>query len=555
MRLRARPARKPRTPLSAFFPLKAGAGWNYHAGQVDELREGLAPDVPANLQRTGIGSVYLDGQRFEGLMSGGECEAYLISDEQILVRGGADPEGRAARVLLSAPATVGTQWETGRAGDRPSVSRIAGEDEVATPAGTFQCLRVEAVSSGGALTASWYAPGVGLVQQYTSADDQMMLLHSFFIPPDDLTGSVYVQAVGAGELEILLGGLRTGLYGQARLDGLILGSHEIGAARGSLRVVCRVPVGVPEQAPTVRIVVPPAEEVRPGGLRPFVNRIVRRGGALWLCTHGYGVWVHEPGRWLDSWYSLNPHNSAVDDYVTDVAFPAPDVALFGTRGRGVVVQRREGQRVISEPLFEQSREASEAFVTALALSDGWLYVGTEDQGLLRCRPHGAELEGVELPSRTVLCVASLAEGVLVGAEGATYMVRGSEASEVRALQGRTVLAVCQAESAEVLLGLRDGGLLRWDLADGLNAIDADFLIGAHDSVFHITRDGNRTLYLSTSRGLVETPADGPARLLQVEGAEGALCCLPDGADLWVATRPGIWRIEKEQPPSPAPGKR
>ena len=546
---------KQRASLPAYFPLKAGASWHYHYGPVEELRATLAPDLQPNVHRAGIGSVYFDGKHYEGLMSETGCEAFGISEQEVVVRGGADAEGRVTRLLLCAPPVVGTTWQTGSSRGQHSSGRIAGVDVVETPTGSFECLRVETVSSAGSMTACWYAPGVGLVQQYTSADDHMLLLHSHFIPPDDFTASLEIDVHGPGQLELLLGGNRTGLYGGDTLPGLMVGSHEVGAARGRFQVIKRCTVGVPEQEAAVRLEVPPAEEVRPGGLQPFVNRIVPHpDGSLWFCTHGYGVWVHQPHRWLDNWCSLNPHNTLVDDYVTDAVFPDDSSALFGTRGHGVIALRRSEREVSYRPLFASHQTGAEAFVTVLIIHEGRLFVGTEDQGLLVCDLDGAASRVPDLEAPAILCLAEVAQGLLVGTEQGAWLLQGNQVSRLESLGSRAVLAAHPEPTGRLLVGLREGGLLAVGVSGESEPVVAEQLIGPEDSVFDISADDQGNLYACTGRGVCQVSAEGECRLFEIQDAEGALAARRVGPDLWIAARPGIWRVSLDGTQQVGPGE-
>jgi hypothetical protein len=552
----ARSGRRQATSLQAYFPLRAGASWRYHYGPVEQLRQTLAPGLEPNVQRMGIGSVYLDGKRYEGLLSEAGCEAFEITESQASVRGGADAEGRVALTLFSAPAVVGTRWRSGSDPGGHGEGRIAGTDKVDTPAGCFDCLRVETTSGAGSMTVCWYAPGVGLVQQYNSADDHMLLLHSFFIPPDDLTASLEVEISGSGSPELMLGSNRTGLFGSSRLHGLVIGNHEVGAARGDFQIIRWCSVGEPGPDARVLLEVPDAEEVRPGGLRPFVNRIATHGdGSLWFCTHGYGVRVHQPGRWLDDWWSLNPHNSTVDDYVTDVVFPAGNRALFGTRGRGIIAMERSQNRMDYRPFFGSEESGALAFITALKMHEGRLYVATEDQGLLACSTEGAPECEVVMQEEVVHCLVELREGLFIGAEKGAWLLRKDGLRRIDALGDLTVLAAYQEPAGRILVGMRNGGLKAVSLDATIEAVDVQNLIDPQDSVFDISADDRLNLYICTSRGVCQMPPSGYAHRFEIRDAEGALCARRVGSDLWIAARPGLWRLCWQEDPRMNPSTR
>ena len=150
----------------SYFPITVGARWVYQSGQVEQTE--VVTDVKTDGEATvvTVGSVLPDGKvtpwntvavRPDGL--------FMLSETGQPY----DPPV----CLLKFPVKSGDRWED--ATTRPDIGKLRFTHEVKetktldTPAGKFECVRIEAAVAFGAVAtpathSHWYAPGIGLIQ-------------------------------------------------------------------------------------------------------------------------------------------------------------------------------------------------------------------------------------------------------------------------------------------------------------------------------------------------------------------------------------------------------
>lgn len=153
-----------------YFPTAAGAEWVY-----ENRRPLFVSDVRS---RDGVTVVTVMGRANTGPFV---HEVIEIAKAGLFRTRSGNSKFDPPVVLLRTPLKVGNEW-TYAYDETNVVVTIAAVETVEVPAGTFECLRVEAVfTTAGTETkyVEWYAPNVGLVRQAGSGGHYTMLLKSF----------------------------------------------------------------------------------------------------------------------------------------------------------------------------------------------------------------------------------------------------------------------------------------------------------------------------------------------------------------------------------------
>ncbi len=153
-----------------YYPVAAGNAWEYRI----TIHQ---PEVPDSLlyQRSEIVEVPADGfSLYPNVSRTGEFATLPESSRQY-VRWECLPDGLflpgSGREGITVPKTMepGSTWTTVEPGtDYEIVYTVEGREEVEVPAGTFEALKVRVDDGGeGQNIFKWYAPGVGLVKEYS----------------------------------------------------------------------------------------------------------------------------------------------------------------------------------------------------------------------------------------------------------------------------------------------------------------------------------------------------------------------------------------------------
>jgi hypothetical protein len=173
-----RPKELPKPVL--YYPTTVGEQWVLGL----DLEDGttVAPVVVVSAaEKGGVTTVAVANVNKDGTHTAGFTVE--VSDKGVCVvanpRGKVDPPHWQVKL----PAKAGTQWEvpvTGRDG-KPGVMvrTVAGEEEVATPAGTFRAVRVAVeYPAGTPWVTEWWAPGRGKVKQSSPGAAYPLVLKS-----------------------------------------------------------------------------------------------------------------------------------------------------------------------------------------------------------------------------------------------------------------------------------------------------------------------------------------------------------------------------------------
>lgn len=150
-----------------YFPTMKGAKSVFDAGGVD-----FAEVVTGVEEKDGAKLVALSLE-YEGTLK--PSGKVMVSDKGLLqVDRGGKPL-TTPTVLLKLPHKPGQTWETAE-GDKVVKMTAHGPEQVETPAGRFEAIRVEWEVAGKPFRTMWVAPGVGPVQV---KDGSLFVLKSF----------------------------------------------------------------------------------------------------------------------------------------------------------------------------------------------------------------------------------------------------------------------------------------------------------------------------------------------------------------------------------------
>ncbi|TPD89499.1 diguanylate cyclase [Stenotrophomonas maltophilia] len=232
-------------------------------------------------------------------------------------------------------------------------------------------------------------------------------------------------------------------------------------------------------------------------------------------------------------------------------YRAPDGALWIVAGERLY--RVEGDRLVL-----MHRLPGQLHLTAM-LQDrhGDLWLGTENQGLLRISAHGLERlpAGLNLPGGRVVSLREDAEGsIWVGANGGLYRLREtlfSSYTERDGLSGDYVRTVLEDRDRHLWVGSASG--LDLQTADGrFRAIPLHNRGGKAPSVLSLAQDAGGDLWVGTfGDGIYRLHADGRLRhnYAVADGLPGgnirAISIAPDGV-VWAGTQKGVVRIEGDE---------
>ncbi len=317
-------------------------------------------------------------------------------------------------------------------------------------------------------------------------------------------------------------------------------------------------------------------------------------GRLWLLYEGKGIGSLGPDGAFD--YQTPPADVPMALSFTKLVVDVQDRVWVGTLdglvvrdtdgvlrrapdswglGRGLVWPYRApdgvmwvvaGERIYrmqdGAPLL-QHRLPGVTHITAM-LQDrhGDLWLGTENQGLLRLSRHGLERlpPGLSLPGGRVVSLREDAEGsIWVGANGGLYRLREtlfSSFTERDGLSGDYVRTVFEDRQRQLWIGSASG-LDRRDAQGRFSPVPLRNNVGKSPSVLSLAQDREGTLWVGTfGDGIFRINEQGQ-RLRDYGNAEGlpggnirAISIDRDGV-VWAGTQKGVIRIEAGKVEQPA----
>jgi diguanylate cyclase (GGDEF)-like protein len=317
-------------------------------------------------------------------------------------------------------------------------------------------------------------------------------------------------------------------------------------------------------------------------------------GRLWLLYEGKGIASLGPDGVID--YQPPPSDVPMAMSFTKLVVDAQDRVWVGTLdglvvrdtdgvlrrapdswglGRGLVWPYRgpdgvmwvvAGERIYrmqdGAPLL-QHRLPGVTHITAM-LQDrhGDLWLGTENQGLLRLSRHGLERlpTGLSLPGGRVVSLREDAEGsIWVGANGGLYRLREtlfSSFTERDGLSGDYVRTVFEDRQRRLWIGSASG-LDRRDAQGRFSPVPLRNNVGKSPSVLSLAQDREGTLWVGTfGDGIFRINEQGQ-RLRGYGTAEGlpggnirAISIDQDGV-VWAGTQKGVVRIDAGRAEQPA----
>jgi len=237
-------------------------------------------------------------------------------------------------------------------------------------------------------------------------------------------------------------------------------------------------------------------------------------------------------------------------------YRAPDGVMWVVAGERIY-RMQDGA-----PLL-QHRLPGVTHITAM-LQDrhGDLWLGTENQGLLRLSRHGLERlpTGLSLPGGRVVSLREDAEGsIWVGANGGLYRLREtlfSSFTERDGLSGDYVRTVFEDRLRQLWIGSASG-LDRRDAQGRFSPVPLRNNVGKSPSVLSLAQDREGRLWVGTfGDGIFQINEQGQ-RLHVYGNAEGlpggnirAISIDRDGV-VWAGTQKGVIRIEAGQVGQPA----
>ena len=171
-------------PPPPYFPTRVGEQWVL--GFEEPHGRNMAPlVVTAAAEKDGVTTVTVANVNKDGTCGlGFTVEA---SDKGVCVVANAGGKVDPPQWLVKLPAKAGTKWEVpvpGQGGKAEVMVRtVAGEEDVATPAGTFKAVRVEVeYPAGTASTTEWWTPGRGKVKQQSAGAAVALVLKEVVAP-------------------------------------------------------------------------------------------------------------------------------------------------------------------------------------------------------------------------------------------------------------------------------------------------------------------------------------------------------------------------------------
>ncbi|MDV3468064.1 two-component regulator propeller domain-containing protein [Stenotrophomonas sp. C3(2023)] len=316
-------------------------------------------------------------------------------------------------------------------------------------------------------------------------------------------------------------------------------------------------------------------------------------GRLWLLYEGKGIGYLGPDGEFS--YSAPPPGLPLALSFTKLAVDAQDRVWVGTLdgmvlrdtdgvlkrapeawglGRGLVWPYRAPDGVLwivaGERLYRMDdgiprlahRLPGQIHMTAM-LQDrhGDLWLGTENQGLLRISQHGLERlpAGLNLPGGRVVSLREDAEGsIWVGANGGLYRLREtlfSSYTERDGLSGDYVRTVLEDRDRTLWVGSASG-LDRRERNGAFEPVPLHNRGGKAPSVLSLAQAGDGSIWVGTfGDGVLKLDRSG--RLLHTydtrEGMPGgnirAISIAPDGV-VWAGTQKGVVRIDARGPGVP-----
>ncbi len=231
-------------------------------------------------------------------------------------------------------------------------------------------------------------------------------------------------------------------------------------------------------------------------------------------------------------------------------YRAPDGSLWLVAGENLY--RVQGERAV----LVQHLPGYGHFTSMLRDRDGAIWLGTENQGLLRISAHGIErmLPGDVLPNGRIVSLLQDAEGsIWIGANGGLFRLRetlfagytrrdGLSGDYVRALLETPDGALWIGSAAGLDRMAPDGRIAPVALHDAPSVLslargsDGDLWMGTYaDGVFRL-RDGRVVRHYGTNEGL----PSGQVRALSVDAA----------GTVWIGTRSGVMRIDGDRLSAP-----
>jgi hypothetical protein len=182
-------------PAPNYFPLRVNDWWRYRATQASGgSSELLLTVVSEQRERDGSTRGCVEVSSPSPLIRDcySKTSSAVLLREQEYLGGGGKISLEPPRPLLKLPIRPGATWSwsgTARANVRvEESSQVVGSEKIEVPAGRFQTLKVVTrIEQGGVSVTktSWYAPGVGLVQQATQSsgvDSETVLVDYSFKP-------------------------------------------------------------------------------------------------------------------------------------------------------------------------------------------------------------------------------------------------------------------------------------------------------------------------------------------------------------------------------------
>ncbi|MCI2243563.1 diguanylate cyclase [Xanthomonas sp. PPL568] len=227
-------------------------------------------------------------------------------------------------------------------------------------------------------------------------------------------------------------------------------------------------------------------------------------------------------------------------------YRAPDGSLWLVAAENLY--RLQGERAV----LVQHLPGYGHFTSMLRDRDGAIWLGTENQGLLRISAHGIErmLPGDVLPNGRIVSLLQDAEGsIWIGANGGLFRLRetlfagytrrdGLSGDYVRALLETPDGALWIGSAAGLDRMAPDGRIAPVALRDAPSVLslargrDGDLWMGTYaDGVFRL-RNGRVVRHYGTREGL----PSGQVRALSVDAA----------GTVWIGTRSGVMRIDGER---------
>ncbi|WP_417605174.1 two-component regulator propeller domain-containing protein [Oceanimonas baumannii] len=316
-------------------------------------------------------------------------------------------------------------------------------------------------------------------------------------------------------------------------------------------------------------------------LPAMVNHVLSdQKGRLWFATEGDGIYMRdqqgtqhhfsssqglpglavyrllqtEDGRiWAGTSLGLVEIGPDLEITVNRQIPAVPVQALLQTQqgqllvgsGRGLYGSDKSGSFA---PLHPQLAE--EAISTLLEDSDGELWIGTIDRGLVRLGRHGLERLDTEqgLPNNQVVSLLQDSEGnIWVGTNGGLMRLRDApftSFTQEQGLSGNYVRTVLADENGKIWAGTSNG--LSQIRPSGVQSVPVELPDGKVPSILSLAQQDN-TLWLGTFiHGLIGLTPDRPPQIIdsrQGLSANEVRAILParDGS-LWIGTADGLNRL-------------